>query len=478
MRTSGQILDFYDDVGGAQLKEIFPTVTALPESTKTASVLHPDDMEMLPDDAFALVMHDGSTTMRKFACFDGGNTALSMRYFLHNAHKLPDEAQKVAAANLVTAAGWYDLDVPVDLVKIATGEFHKVGGIGGFMARRAMANPLGTALTAVSLPGIISGVPAEIKRNTQALPYAQQAAGSPIVTPAQLRQIKMGSAKLAEVLGTTDMPLSGAKDKPYRRTLAVVKKAGATPIGAESSSEMRPHVDVTNKEASQLRMPQYVNHFALKGRYPIDSYPQVKQAVAYFVDYGPQFPPEHRHEYCANLSKRASALGVEMPRHMRKYGGSEYAPEEDLQAAMEMRRNVIMSPEVADVLEKIAAMRATLPPIVFAQILSEFDKTAGIDQYWDQAIFDPYYSTFGLTEKTAEEECSEFVDVIGNARITGDQLKAVARTKCFKQLFGGDLHDEFKQDPVGIYKSLPREQKLMVINMANDNAPGVRGSFE
>ena len=72
------------------------------------------------------------------------------------------------------------------------------------------------------------------------------------------------------------------------------------------------------------------------------------------------------------------------------------------------------------------------------------------------------------------------MDTIGNARVTGHQLKSVAHTKALQiqDIFGCDFADEFRKDPISIYGSLPREQKLMVINLANDNAPGVRGSPE
>jgi len=45
---------------------------------------------------------------------------LSVEYFLKTAHRLPVEAQKVAAQNLVAACGWYDIEAPEELQKIAS----------------------------------------------------------------------------------------------------------------------------------------------------------------------------------------------------------------------------------------------------------------------------------------------------------------------------------------------------------------------
>lgn len=116
-----QSLDFYDDLDGHTLKEKVSDFRRLPDFIKTAEQLSPEIRNQLPDDVFALVMLDGGQKMRKYACTDKGNTALSVIYFLENRDHLPEEAQKVAAANLVRACKWHALEPPDQLVKIAAG---------------------------------------------------------------------------------------------------------------------------------------------------------------------------------------------------------------------------------------------------------------------------------------------------------------------------------------------------------------------
>jgi hypothetical protein len=112
---TGTIIDFYDDPTGLVLKQRLPA-DQVPDFIKTASHL---EGKSIPDDVFALVMVDQGSKMRKFACVDKGNTALSVIYFMENHHKLPEEAQKVAAANLLEACKVYDLSVPWGLRKVA-----------------------------------------------------------------------------------------------------------------------------------------------------------------------------------------------------------------------------------------------------------------------------------------------------------------------------------------------------------------------
>jgi hypothetical protein len=122
-KLSGLVLDPTDDYNGAVLRSIFPTRESVPELIKSASseFLDAGRRAQLPDDLFALVLRHGDVSLRKYACVDAGHTALSVEYFLKTGHKLPEEAQKVAAKNLCTACSWYDIEPPEELQKIALG---------------------------------------------------------------------------------------------------------------------------------------------------------------------------------------------------------------------------------------------------------------------------------------------------------------------------------------------------------------------
>lgn len=147
-KLSGLILDVYDDVRGELFRTIYPTRTEVPELIKSAHFLTEVERRSLPDDVFALVLRDGDVTLRKFACIDPGNVALSMLYFEKTAHRLPDEAKKVAAKNLLVADGWYkEAGIGGALAK-------GVGGLGSRVLGWASKNPmkaLSAGLTGFSL---------------------------------------------------------------------------------------------------------------------------------------------------------------------------------------------------------------------------------------------------------------------------------------------------------------------------------------
>lgn len=118
MRTAGLVLDFYDDPDKSTLKEAFPTLEEVPEIVKTAHYLAPEEHAVLRDEAYALILQNEGRTLRKFACVDEGNTLLSALYLEANAAKLPEEAIKVAAANLLGAFEQFGLE-PTQFLKTA-----------------------------------------------------------------------------------------------------------------------------------------------------------------------------------------------------------------------------------------------------------------------------------------------------------------------------------------------------------------------
>ena len=138
---TGTIIDFYDDPMGSVLK----TKVAhdqLPDYVRTAAYQTEEKLASLPDDAFALIMVDNGKAMRKFACVDKGNTALSVLYFMENKDKLPEEAMKIAAANLVEYCDAYGIEAPGQVKKIAGIKMkEKKGDLSGSEIMPLQSNP-------------------------------------------------------------------------------------------------------------------------------------------------------------------------------------------------------------------------------------------------------------------------------------------------------------------------------------------------
>lgn len=153
---SGLVLDRQDDPSGLLLSE---------ENVKVAADTTP--YARLPDHLFALCMRQDGEELRKFAMHSSSATAESILYFLKCGHRLPDEAQKVAAQNLIEGAGWYDLPCPEPLKKVAfLGA--ALRGAAGSAVKGAIKDPLGSlgkAAGGAMTLGSLAGTAGAIKQN-------------------------------------------------------------------------------------------------------------------------------------------------------------------------------------------------------------------------------------------------------------------------------------------------------------------------
>lgn len=297
--------------------------------------------------------------------------------------------------------------------------------------------------------------------------------------------------KEAEASGTHLMPLNpppSKTNKDHSPTKTIPKTGEALEQNAGQAGEqyqkapqakaLKPHVDVSGKEPPKLLEKKEAQYYALPSlkRYPLDSYVDVKTAGAYFDQWSKHMAPVHRREFCSNLTKRASALGIEVSDTIEKYGSSTYAPAHHIEMALDGRRSLLLEEPHKLVLEEIKMASVTMPPDQFAELLSQFDRVVGIDAYYDSDILDPYLSTYGVKsaevgQKQTMTNTPEGAIIIGNDYITKEDLKKFSLTKfrMISTVFGDDMAKEFQKDPVAILNSLPLDQKKMIVRMAADN---------
>lgn len=273
------------------------------------------------------------------------------------------------------------------------------------------------------------------------------------------------------------IPKTGSAEELFATKIAAAEGPDdnlEAPVAGEQAPKnpqaqpISPRVDVSGKEPPKLITEKQAQYLAMPsiGRYPLDGLDQVKQAAAYFDEHQGSFSPRHSREFCSNLVKRASTLGVEVSDTVQKYGGAGYASAAELDIAMDSRC-LVLDDDSQAVLGKLAEARVAMDPDDFAVALEEFDKLAGIDHLYGSDVLDPFLSTFG---KTAAEGSEDGSHVIGNDIVTNNQLRELATTHCddMKQHYGDDFVEEFKKDPVGIFKSLPVDQQKLISRQANE----------
>jgi hypothetical protein len=495
LSTSGLVLDIYDDFRGEVVRSIYPSQESIPEAVKTASVLASEHRDRLPDDAFALVLLNNGEKLRKYACIDEGNTTLAVEFFLKTGHKLPVEAQKVAAVNLVQACGLFGITPPEVLEKVAV---------------------LGAMLTAIPAIQAAASVPGQVREHLQENELLGQ--GGRIITGNERAALHKTAADSngGGGDGTADAPTNAPVGNNTTASKTVILKTarqlqlekeaeeiahlvfghkgeksvfpddnshdpvtGKNPVSEPQGKMFRPHVDVSSSEPPRVFHEKKAERLASpsQGKYPLDSYVDVQRASEYFDKYASAMAPATRREFCTNLVPRADELGIKVSSDARRYGATTYAPQEELKVAYRTRRHLCGDLEgLSGVLDELFDKVAEVEPELFAATLVEFDKVAGIDSLYDRQIPDPYFSTFGEQEKhaTAKDDWSE---TIGNDYITESDLKRLARMgpRAFGN-FKKDFIEEFRKDPVGIFSSLPRDQKIIIMRMQQSSEDTMSGT--
>lgn len=117
--TPGSVLDPYDDEFESLQRML--NGKEVPEFIKTASILEREDLQRLPDHAFAMVVVGDSYHMRKYACVDPAHVTVNVMYFMEHADEFPKEAKEKVAYNLLRACNHFGITPPSQLSKLAAG---------------------------------------------------------------------------------------------------------------------------------------------------------------------------------------------------------------------------------------------------------------------------------------------------------------------------------------------------------------------
>jgi hypothetical protein len=200
------------------------------------------------------------------------------------------------------------------------------------------------------------------------------------------------------------------------------------------------------------------------GRFPLDSYGDVKAAVRYFDEHWTELYPAQRHEFAVKTAARAHELDIQTSEILDRYGSTGYAPDIDAHIAS---RKASAPQEFKDSYNLLKEKRSSVSPDEFVDLLTQVDKAAGLNWHWGASICDPYMATFGGLEKSAQVEAWSWQNADG-VHVDAAQLKALAGTDLIGKNFSADVAEAFKDDPVAIFESMPDNSKTIMAKLANE----------
>ncbi len=254
---------------------------------------------------------------------------------------------------------------------------------------------------------------------------------------------------------------------------------------ADPKSTKVAYVDITKLDPHEKKVAFTEQHWGLTigGRdcFPLHNDQLVKMAVARFPFTMSDLHPEERYLYAQNICKRASACKVQIPTSspINLYS-SDSLNKEALKLAIQQRKTAVgasVGTEILDQLmiaagcaldrgdiesqesfnlrqEKQAALR-TLPTDRVIGILQQFDKFANLNaRYYLKGMLDPFAACF---KKADCDGNSMFVDGVDLSKLDPKMLAGH---------FEPQFVQEFAENPVQVYKSLPDPVKSVVRQIA------------
>lgn len=451
-KLAGLVFDSSDDLDGRVLRTILPNPTTIPDFIKTAHRLTSDQTARLPDAQFALVMFSEGDKLKKYAMVDKGNVALSVMYLGHQAHLLPPEAVKTAAINLCGACEHFGMETPGWLKMAAE------AGVTGVSGKAQSPYAKNAKVNKITFP-----VPESPKVTTENPRLGQVESDKDLEQRTNMGGVQGENFK--------EVPTFSQKEKKYDGSTAFEKRASAQVVRHEKIIRTSPYVDVSGwePEAHQVEDHKAPEQTLLDGKYPVDSYDQVKQAADYFKEYRLELHPRDRHQYCVKLAARMEQLGIKVPEDIERYGSQTYAGDAD--QMLESRRGLVTE-EFQPALDTLIEKRAAVNPETFAEAVAEFDNMTNLRYYWDANVPDPWYSTFGPSfEKMAAKEWTYNEQGTFISLEDLERLALNGKTLVKKQ-FGQDFVEQFAKKPQQVFESLPKPNKLILARMASDKHAG------
>lgn len=192
----------------------------------------------------------------------------------------------------------------------------------------------------------------------------------------------------------------------------------------------------------------------------------LKLACAFLERQHEKMPTELRHKYAAQIQRRSQELGLGIQGGIvAKYASDHYSPLVD--AHLSARASLLQSDnENRGRLEKIATLKKSMSPSHFAQVLSAFDKKAGLNRYYGGALVDPFLATF---RQQPDPYASQRIKLASARELTVEELKTIVGTKFDKiaEYLGKTIATELQKDPMTIFESLPMDAKELIVSFGD-----------
>lgn len=233
-----------------------------------------------------------------------------------------------------------------------------------------------------------------------------------------------------------------------------------------------PRVDASKTAALGAVVESKIMGDTEEEKYPLDSYADVQAAIPFFEKYASRFHPRKRRMFARNLQKRADELHMPTSQSIQLYASEEFTDKNKLAEQIHLRMQKTSGVDQRKY-QVFFEKCASVTPGAAGEALSYLDEETGLDTMWDGTLLDPYASLLNH-EKRAENYA--FHDTVGSISDEDIHRIAVKEQSVIEKALGKDFYQAFKDDPVTIFKSLPTDEKKVLIRVNAGRSLSNRGA--
>lgn len=227
-------------------------------------------------------------------------------------------------------------------------------------------------------------------------------------------------------------------------------------------------------------------HYALKGKYPIETEEHIKTAVEYFDKYLGRFSPMDRAAAATNIEKRAETLEVDISRdwitNYSRMLKKEAVISPDFERNIQLRKDACLKGgikvtiggkevDAIPLLDKVASLNSgDVHGIAIVKALEAFDKLANFEFRYDDDIVDPILTVFGSL-RSPEYDAEK---ISGN--ITDYDLVKLSRKNDVLEKIAGvftkEVADGFRKQPVKTFKEMTTPEQSLFLEKTSKLGEG------
>lgn len=404
-KFAGKVVDISDDVSMSTLsKEIKDK--SFPDEFKKLTILSPEELEILPDNDFALIFvsKDGDI-YRKFPMPNLDNAIVSSIYLMKSYNELPSEAAATAANNLL------------DIINKASDKY-------SFEVLAKITSPLRDIATLSKTQGNIYREPKNSEEDRLRRSFGDE-----------IRKEKTARAQLKD----TDFALVAYKDGKKHRLFQIDT--------AENMQKAASYFDSNYK----LLSPEQRHCFAKSLRNKV-------------IETGVKVASEHIAKYASSNWSPNTVSAIESRIKVLLNRSSLSVTKTAEVTALDLSRHIDDSQAIT-ALRALQKLASKMDIDKFAMTLYNIDKSVSLDKCYGKLVTDAFESTYDgkiAAFGSKGHDLASLTTMFAGIPITASQLKSLD-VGDLGGLLDENTYTELMKDPIAVFDSLPIPYKSAIV---------------